>query len=145
MSGAGHRAEEDEVGAECVTHTQLNALRDTLQQEIQGTMANTQRDLEIEINQQFGVLRTNLVADIVRELRANPLGAQEVELDETDAETAERLARERRARRDQANRRQQRRLGRRHAGGRAHAPGRFPRRVGPLSPGSTCINGSVRR
>ena len=100
MSGEGHRAEEADLGAECVTQTQLHALRDTLRQEIQGTiqetMARTQQDLEIEINQQFGVLRANLVADIVRELRANPLGAQEVELDETDAETAERLARERR-------------------------------------------------
>lgn len=66
-------------------------------------MASTQRDLEIEINQQFGVLRANLVADIVRELRANPLGAAEVELDETDVETAGRLARERQAIRDRTN------------------------------------------
>ena len=103
MSGGGRPVEGDELGTDCVTQTQLHALRGTLQQEIQETMARTQRDLEIEINQQFGVLRTNLVADIVRELRANPLGAEEVELDETDEETAERLARERQARRDRTD------------------------------------------
>lgn len=92
-----------------MTQMQYRALRDTVRREIQESVTRVEdlvKDLEIEMNQQLGMLRMNIIIDIVRELRTKPpradQGETEVQLDETDAEVAERIARERQARRDHA-------------------------------------------
>uniref|UniRef100_J3MJ95 CCHC-type domain-containing protein n=1 Tax=Oryza brachyantha TaxID=4533 RepID=J3MJ95_ORYBR len=99
MSGQGENSEADRRASDGpVNWGEYCALRDTLRREIiarndqlREEVNNAIQDLQIEVNQQLNVLHTNIVADIVRQLR--PQNEQDPVIDETDVEAAARRAR----------------------------------------------------
>lgn len=109
MSNGCGNFEEGDLGAP-VTRLQYHALRDTLRREFQvGTSTleekqeqlrkettNSVKDIQIDMNEQLNVLRTNVVADIVCELQSpqDDTSVHHPLLDETGEEADARVTRE---------------------------------------------------